>query len=64
MAILANLIYFVFSIIAVVKARKGKFYYFLFFGKYSYEQVFSLSNTRSYGDKSPDTNTEVNKPPL
>ncbi len=64
MAILANLIYFIFSIIAGVKARKGKFYYFLFFGKYAYEQVFSLSNTRSYGDKSPDTNTEVNKPPL
>lgn len=40
MALIANLIYFVFSIVGAVKARKGQMYYFLFFGKYSYHQVY------------------------
>jgi uncharacterized Tic20 family protein len=35
-----NIIYFVFSIIAAVKARKGKFYYFLIFGRLAYIQVY------------------------
>ncbi len=42
MVIIANLLYFIFSVIAAVKARNGKFYYFLFFGPYSYEKVFRI----------------------
>lgn len=40
MALIFNLAYFVFSIIGAVKARKGRMYYFLFFGRLSYESVF------------------------
>lgn len=42
MALVANLLYFVFSIVAAVQARKGRFYYFLFFGSFSYHQVFKV----------------------
>ncbi|MFC2130655.1 DUF4870 domain-containing protein [Bacteroidota bacterium] len=41
---LANLVYFIFSIIAAVKARRGKFYYFIFFGKYAYLKTFRVSD--------------------
>ena len=34
----ANLVYFIFSIVGAVRARKGFFYYFLFFGKLAYHQ--------------------------
>jgi len=37
---IANLIYFIFSIVGAVKSRKGQMYYFLFFGKFSYHQVY------------------------
>jgi len=51
----ANLIYIIFSIIGAVKARKGEMYYFLFFGRVSYQSVF----------KKKDSVTEqiVNQPP-
>lgn len=42
MAVVANLIYLVFSIIAAVKANKGRMYYFLLFGRYSYSVAFTL----------------------
>lgn len=35
-----NVIYLVFSIIGAVMAHRGRFYYFLFFGKLAYIQVF------------------------
>jgi uncharacterized membrane protein len=38
----ANLVYFIFSIIGAVKARSGIFYYFLFFGKMAYHQVYRI----------------------
>jgi len=53
---IANLIYIIFSIIGAVKARKGEMYYFLFFGRLSYQSVF----------KKKETATEkvlVNQPP-
>lgn len=37
---LANLVYIIFSIIGAIKARKGQMYYFLFFGRISYQSVF------------------------
>ena len=46
MVAVANLVYLVFSIIGAVKARKGLFYYFLFFGKVSYAQVYRLREGR------------------
>lgn len=44
MDLVANLIYFIFSIIAAVKSRKGQLYYFAFFGKIAYSIVFAESN--------------------
>jgi len=42
----ANLVYFIFSIVGAVKARKGFFYYFLFFGKLAYHQVYRIRPER------------------
>ena len=41
-AILANLAYFIIGIIAAMKARKGIYYYYLFFGKIAYQKVFAV----------------------
>lgn len=38
----ADLTYFIFSIVGAVKARKGIFYYFVFFGKIAYHQVYRI----------------------
>ncbi|MBE0674503.1 MAG: DUF4870 domain-containing protein [Bacteroidales bacterium] len=38
-----NIIYAIFSIIGAVRAHRGRFYYFLFFGKLAYMQVFRTS---------------------
>jgi uncharacterized Tic20 family protein len=56
MAIVANIVYVVFSIIAAVKARKGYFYYFLFFGKIAYQHVYAVQS-------STPKDTPVNQPP-
>lgn len=40
LVIAANLLYVLFSIIGAVKARKGQFYYFLFFGKLAYHFAY------------------------
>jgi len=42
MMVLLNLVYFAYSIVGAVQARKGKMYYFLFFGKYCYHQVYKI----------------------
>lgn len=36
----ADIVYLVFSLIAASKARKGIFYYFIFFGKVAYQQAY------------------------
>lgn len=60
--IVANLLYFIFSLVAAVRARRGRMYYFLFFGKVSYETVFSRARTFQYqGDKPSHVE---NKPPF
>jgi uncharacterized membrane protein len=38
----AGLIYLIFSIVGAVNARKGIFYYFVFFGKLAYHQVYRI----------------------
>lgn len=43
----ADLVYFIFSIVGAVRARKGIFYYFLFFGKVAYDQVYRVRPERS-----------------
>ncbi|MDH5604641.1 MAG: DUF4870 domain-containing protein [Cyclobacteriaceae bacterium] len=55
MTAVANVIYFIFSIIGAMKARKGKFYYFLFFGEISYKYVFTK--------REDNREAFVNKPP-
>jgi len=41
MVAMVNLVDIVFSLIAAAKARKGLMYYYIFFGRISYHQVFS-----------------------
>jgi uncharacterized membrane protein len=45
---LANLLYFAFSIVAAVRARQGRFFYFVFFGKIAFQQVYGADDR---GDK-------------
>jgi uncharacterized membrane protein len=40
--VLANIAYFIFGIIAAIKARQGRMYYLVFFGKLSYHRVFAV----------------------
>ena len=56
MTAIACLIYFIFSIVGAVKARKGIFYYFVFFGKVAYHQVYRIRP--EYGRSAPE-----NRPP-
>ena len=49
--VIANAMYFAFSIVAAVRARQGKIYFFLVFGRLTYLQV--------YGDNSPASNRMV-----
>lgn len=55
---LTNLLYFIFSIVAAIQARNGKMYYFLFFGRLSYQQVFAMRPGEDEGQTRP-----VNRPP-
>ncbi|WNB17640.1 DUF4870 domain-containing protein [Marivirga arenosa] len=52
---IANLLYIIFSLIGAVKARKGEMYYFILFGRLSYQSVFKK--------KSFEQNRIVNQPP-
>jgi hypothetical protein len=48
LVITTNIVYTVFSLIAAINARKGKMYYFIFFGKSSYNAVFNRSVELEY----------------
>jgi uncharacterized membrane protein len=41
-AVIANILYFAFSIYAAVQANKGRFYYFMFFGRLAYHKVYQV----------------------
>ncbi|MDT8433125.1 MAG: DUF4870 domain-containing protein, partial [Bacteroidales bacterium] len=56
MVAVANLVYLIFSIVGAVQARKGYFYYFLFFGKLAYAQVYRVREEKDAGSR-------VNQPP-
>lgn len=55
MAVIANLLYFIFSIVAAVKARKGQLYYLIFFGRLSYAHAYRV--------RPEETTPPVNLPP-
>ncbi len=57
---LANLLYFAFSIVAAVKARKGRMYYFIFFGGLAYQWIYSTEGNL-HKDQSEAAS---NKPPF
>lgn len=42
MVVVANLLYFIFSIVAAVKARQGRMYYLPFFGHLAYDSAFRI----------------------
>jgi hypothetical protein len=52
----AGLIYFIFSLVGAVRARKGMFYYFIFFGKLAYHQVYRVR-------QKPGSSLPENRPP-
>lgn len=46
--VLVNIVYIIFSLIAAIKARKGKLYYFIIFGTVSYNTVFNRNTDLEY----------------
>lgn len=44
MVLVVNLFYLIFSIVGASRAYHGRFYYFLFFGRISFQYVYSLKN--------------------
>jgi uncharacterized Tic20 family protein len=56
-AVIANLAYFVIGIIAAIKARKGMYYYYIFFGKIAYQKVFAIKENAVVSD------APLNQPP-
>lgn len=58
MVLIVNLLYFVFSIVGAVRARQGRMYYFLFFGRLSYQSAFAIREGSESG-----TVTRENRPP-
>jgi uncharacterized membrane protein len=55
---LATLFYFIINIVAAYKARQGKMYYMLFFGKIAYQQAYRVKQSDLQNDE------PVNKPPF
>ena len=54
----STLLYFIYNLIAAFKARQGKFYYFLLFGKMAYEVVYKVK------EENDSPVGPVNKPPF
>ncbi len=57
MVVIVNLLYFIFSIVGAIKAREGKMYYFIFFGRLSYQHAFAVRPEDTAGE------SVVNRPP-
>lgn len=49
-------LYLAFSVVGAVRARNGQFYYFIFFGKAAYHQVYRVRPER-------EERSKVNRPP-
>lgn len=58
MVVIVNIAYFVLSIVAAIKARKGQMYYLLLFGSLSYEHAY-----RKRGGDDQQMEAPVNRPP-
>jgi uncharacterized membrane protein len=43
-----NIVYFIFSIMGAVKAYRGQFYYFMFFGRIAFVQVYQKRDEVEY----------------
>jgi uncharacterized membrane protein len=56
---LSTVIYFIISLVAAAKARQGKMYYFLFFGKIAYNVAYRVKSTDTAANTEP-----INKPPF
>lgn len=56
--IAANLLYVIFSLVGAAKARKGKMFYFFFFGKLAYHVAYKVKATDTEDD------APVNKAPI
>lgn len=65
--VVVNIIYFIFSIVGAVRARSGRFIYFLFFGGLAYNKAFRLDNGIQYANEKPlvgpNKPLSVNTPP-
>ena len=50
-----NLVYFIYSIVGAVNARKGRFYYFVFFGRIAYHYAYKnkVAADQSFENKPP-----------
>lgn len=62
-----NIAYFIFSIVAAIRARNGEYYYFLLIGSYSYDTVYSRQNSITYKNEMPMDVPEfksTNQPPF
>lgn len=46
--VIINIVYTIFSLIAAINARKGKMYYFIIFGRMSYNAVFNRNTDLEY----------------
>lgn len=57
--IILNIIYLIFSVYAAVKARQGRIYYFIFFGRISYELAFKIRDE----DRVDEPEEDINLPP-
>ena len=44
MLVIANIIYVIFSLVGALRARKGRFYYFLFFGRLAYQHSYKATD--------------------
>ncbi|MFB6257614.1 MAG: DUF4870 domain-containing protein [Flavobacteriales bacterium] len=65
--LLVNLLYIIFSIIAAVKAYKGRFYYFIFFGPLAFETIYRIEQEKAVADperSGKDKEDPVNRPPF
>lgn len=49
--IAGNVLYIVFSIVAAVKARKGRFYYMIFFGRLAYHAAYRKTETQEFSEQ-------------
>lgn len=53
MVVLANLTYLGFSIYAAIKARRGQFYYFIFFGPWAYQITHKMKENSIVQENKP-----------